>query len=218
MNKTSATVIASLLAAASSVFAGEKTDFSKLDLSKLPAPAATQGVTYAKDIRPLFETSCFRCHGQDRQKGGLQLTSLDSVLRGGEDGRVLVAGDSKNSLLVIAASQIDEETAMPPKRGPGGRGRGRGGPAGGPGPGGPGPGGPGPGGPGGAGQGGFGGGGDRPPNGDSPGPRPGGNGPPEGPSRFGGGGGPGGGFGPPPKPLTSEQVGLLRAWIDQGAK
>ena len=201
MNKTSTTFIVSLLAAASSVFAGEKTDFSKLDLSKLPAPATTQGVTYAKDIRPLFETSCFRCHGQDRQKGGLQLTSLDSVLRGGEDGKVLVAGDSKNSLLVIAASQIDEETAMPPKRGPGGRGRG--GPGGGPGPGG-------------AGQGGFGGGGDRPPNEDSPGPRPDGNGPPGGPGRSGGG--PGGGFGPPPKPLTSEQVGLLRAWIDQGAK
>ena len=26
------------------------------------------------------------------------------------------------------------------------------------------------------------------------------------------------GFGPPPKPLTAEQVGLVRAWIDQGAK
>ncbi len=201
MNKTTTALIASLLAVGSCVFAGEKTDFSKLDLSKLPPPAATQGVTYAKDIRPLFETSCFRCHGQDRQKGGLQLSSLDSVLRGGEDGKVLVPGDSTNSLLVIAASQIDEETAMPPKRGPGGRGRG-------------GPGG----GPGGPGQGGFGGGGDRPPNGDSPGPRPDGNGPPEGPGRFGGGGGPGGGFGPPPKPLTPEQVGLLRAWIDQGAK
>jgi hypothetical protein len=33
-------------------------------------------------------------------------------------------------------------------------------------------------------------------------------------------GGPGGqhNFGPPPKPLTAEQVGLVRAWIDQGAK
>jgi len=30
-------------------------------------------------------------------------------------------------------------------------------------------------------------------------------------------GGPGG-FGPPPKPLTPEQVGLIRAWVDQGAK
>jgi hypothetical protein len=46
--------------------------------------------------------------------------------------------------------------------------------------------------------------------------------PPEGPGGPppGGPGGPGGprGFGPPPKPLTPEQVGLVRAWIDQGAK
>ena len=192
MNKTRASLIASLLAAASPLLAGEKTDFSKLDLSKLPPPASTRGVTYAKDIRPLFEASCIRCHGQDRHKGGLQLTSLESVLQGGDDGKVLVAGDSKNSLLVIAASQIDPETAMPPKRGPGGRGRG-----------GPGGGAPG--------------GGERPPGGDSPGPRPDGSAPPGGPGRPGGGG-PGGGFGPPPKPLTPEQVGLLRAWIDQGAK
>lgn len=31
-------------------------------------------------------------------------------------------------------------------------------------------------------------------------------------------GGPGGFGGPPPKPLTAEEVGLVRAWIDQGAK
>jgi hypothetical protein len=91
---------------------------------------------------------------------------------------VVVPGDSKKSLLVIAAAQIDENTAMPPKHGPG-----RGG-----------PGGPG---------------GGRPPGGPQ-----GGGGPGGGP---GGPGGPGG-FGPPPKPLTVEQVGLLRAWVDQGSK
>jgi len=50
-----------------------------------------------------------------------------------------------------------------------------------------------------------------------PGGHPEGGPPPGGPGAHGGG--PGGkGFGPPPKPLTPEQVGLLRAWIDQGAK
>jgi hypothetical protein len=52
----------------------------------------------------------------------------------------------------------------------------------------------------------------------------GGAGGPGGGGGFGGGrgqqGGPGGGGGggPAPKPLTPEQVGLVRAWIDQGAK
>src|SRR5437660_6510341 len=166
--------------------AEKKLDISKIDVSKLPPGADRKGVTYAKDIRPIFEASCFRCHGEERQKGDLRLDSLEAALKGGEDGKVIVPGASKKSLLVIAAARIDDETAMPPKPKPGGPGGNRPG----------GPGGRGPGGPGGAGGG-------------------------RGPGGAGGpGGGPGGpgGFGPPPKPLTPEQVGLIRAWVDQGAK
>jgi len=160
--------------------AADSPDLSKVDVSKLPPAAEVKGVTYAKDIRPILEASCFRCHGDQRAKGGLKLNSLEGVLHGGEDGKVVTPGDSKKSLLVIAAAQIDEETAMPPKRGPGGRG----------------PGGPGGGDGGGTGQ-----------------------GTPRTPGQNPGGSPPGGGrFGPPPKPLTAQQVGLLRAWVDQGAK
>jgi len=164
-----------------SLSAADKFDFSKLDLSKLPPPAQKKGLTYATDIRPLLEASCFRCHGNERPKGDLQLNNLESLLKGGKDGKIVVAGDSKKSPLVVAIAQIDDETAMPPKRGPGRRGPGGGGPGA--------PGGP----PGGAA------GGATPPS-------------PNGPPR----GGPGG-FAPP-KALTPEQVGLVRAWIDQGAK
>jgi hypothetical protein len=92
------------------------------DLSKLPAPADKKGVTYAKDIRPILAASCFRCHGEERPRGGLRLDSLQAVLKGGEDGEVVTPGKSKESRLVIAVSQLDEEIAMPPKRGPGGPG------------------------------------------------------------------------------------------------
>src|SRR6266571_1321686 len=130
MNKTTSTLLTlSLVTAAWSVRADEKFDFSKLDLSKLPPPANQKGLTYAKDIRPMLEASCFRCHGEERPKGGLRLDSLEAALKGGEDGKIIVAGKSKESPLVIAAAQIDDETAMPPKRGPGGRG-GPGGPGG----------------------------------------------------------------------------------------
>src|SRR5690349_20867202 len=101
MNKHSAVCLVTLLAAACSVFAGDKTDLSKIDLSKLPPASETRNLTYAKDIKPMLQASCFRCHGEERAKGGLKLTSLENVLKGGEDGKVVVAGDSKASLLVI---------------------------------------------------------------------------------------------------------------------
>ena len=94
------------------------------DLTKLPPASDKQGLTYAKDIRPLLEASCFRCHGAERPKAGVRLTSLESVLKGGEDGKIVIPTKSKESPLLIAVAQIDDETAMPPKRGPGGGGGG----------------------------------------------------------------------------------------------
>src|SRR5207253_6113375 len=87
------------------------------------------GLTYANDVRPLLETSCLRCHGEDRPKADLRLDSLESVLKGGKDGKVVIPGNSKSSLLISAAAQVNDEVAMPPKRGPGGPG-GFGGPGG----------------------------------------------------------------------------------------
>src|SRR6266436_10408212 len=90
--------------AAGAVKADDKWDISKLDVSKLPPAADKKGLTYAKDIRPLFEASCLRCHGQERPKGDLRLDSLEAALKGGEDGKVIVRGKSVESHLVLAVS------------------------------------------------------------------------------------------------------------------
>src|SRR5437868_8070871 len=85
------------------------------DLSKLPAPSTKTGLSYAKDIRPIFESSCFRCHGEERHKGGLRLDSLEAALKGGEDGKVVVPGKSKESPLILDVARLDEKTALPQK-------------------------------------------------------------------------------------------------------
>jgi hypothetical protein len=172
-----------------------KWDISKLDVSKLPPAATAKDLTYDKDIKPIFEKSCFGCHGEMRQSGRLRVDSLDALLKGGGAGKVVVPSSGDKSLLVMAVSRLDPGTVMPPPP----RAR-RGGPGG---PGGPGAGGPPP--------------GSAAPDGATPPPGGPAGGPPGGGP--GGPGGPGGrNGGPPSVPLTPEQVALVRAWIDQGAK
>jgi mono/diheme cytochrome c family protein len=194
MNQTKSMKTAIILAAAG--LAAVRLSAADVDWSKLPPASSQTGVTFEKDIAPIFNTTCVRCHGAQRPRGGLRLDSLDGVLKGSKDGTVLTSGDSANSLIVKAISQLDPKTAMPPKpraRPP--RAMGTNSPAGGPPPGGPGGGGDGGNPP------------PPPPDGGPGGPPPGGPGGPGGqPQR------------PMPKPLTAEQVGLVRAWIDQGAK
>src|SRR5207249_7557287 len=109
MKKNSALLLVAIVIAQWSLLAADKkVDLDKLDLSKLPPPADKKGVTYAKDIRPMLEASCFRCHGEEKQKGELRLDNLEAVLKGGEDGKVLVPGNSKKSLLVAAVARIDD--------------------------------------------------------------------------------------------------------------
>jgi hypothetical protein len=143
MNKLSALILAGCAAGTVSAAAAD------VDWSKLPAASTKTDVTFTNDILPLFKASCVGCHSGNRPRAQLRLDTLEGVLKGTEKGLILTAGNSANSLLVKAASQLDSETAMPPKprgrRGPGG------GPGGPPGAGGPamqpggdaGPGGPG---------------------------------------------------------------------------
>jgi mono/diheme cytochrome c family protein len=130
------------------------------DPSKLPPAAKKEGLTFEKDIHPIFEDNCTRCHGDQRPRGGLTLTTLDAALKGGKDGKVIVPEHSDKSPLVFSVAEIDGKVGMPPKPRPA-----RGGAAA---------------------------------NTNAPATPPADQ--------------------HPWKALTQEQVGLIRAWIDQGAK
>lgn len=87
-----------------------------IDPAKLPPAAKTPGVTFAKDIKPLFEKSCFKCHGAEKQKGKLRLDTLEAALKGGENAPNVVPGDSAKSTLVASIARVgDEDDFMPPK-------------------------------------------------------------------------------------------------------
>jgi mono/diheme cytochrome c family protein len=83
---------------------------------KLPDASTKQDVTFEKDIRPIFEKSCFGCHGTEKQRSELRVDSIESILKGGKHGQIVVAGKSDQSPLVIAVARVNKKTAMPPKK------------------------------------------------------------------------------------------------------
>jgi mono/diheme cytochrome c family protein len=84
------------------------------DLSKLPPASDKKDVTYAKDIKAIFEKSCFKCHGPEKQKSKLRLDSVEAALKGGENGPDIIKGQSAKSPLVHAIAALVEDDKMPP--------------------------------------------------------------------------------------------------------
>lgn len=84
------------------------------DGDELP-PAATRPVDFAKDIRPILAKNCVRCHGAEKQKGGLSLHSKAKAFAGGDDGPAFEAGKSAESRLIRFVAGIDDDGIMPPE-------------------------------------------------------------------------------------------------------
>jgi hypothetical protein len=63
-----------------------------------PAPAAP---VFEKDVLPIFQAKCTRCHGGDRRKAGLDVRSKAGLLKGGETGPSLAPGSPERSELWI---------------------------------------------------------------------------------------------------------------------
>ncbi len=73
---------------------------------------------FSLEIHHLLESKCFACHSEEKGKvkGGLDLTTRNKMLRGGESSdKVLVPGNPEASLLIQAIKWKDPKYEMPPK-------------------------------------------------------------------------------------------------------
>jgi len=103
------------VALAIAVHAAEKDKKTKVDVSKLPPASSKQGVTYANDIKAIFDKSCIKCHGPEKPKAKLRLDSLAGALKGSENGKVIEPGKSADSILIHNVAHAgDEDDWMPP--------------------------------------------------------------------------------------------------------
>jgi len=64
-------------------------------------PSSEGGVSYSKDIQPIFTNSCAisNCHGTN-PPSGLKLTSYADFNKGGTIGKAYVVGNSADSLVI----------------------------------------------------------------------------------------------------------------------
>src|SRR6266581_1356532 len=81
----------------------------------LPA-MAEQPMDFDRDVKPILEQHCFKCHGAEKQKGGLRLDQKPAALKGGDSGEpAVVPGSAMKSHLIKLVTSDDPEQVMPPK-------------------------------------------------------------------------------------------------------
>ena len=83
---------------------------------KKPASAASpQGAEFfERRIRPLLAERCLSCHGPKKEMAGLRLDTKERLLKGSDNGPVVVPGQPEKSPLILAVRQTGD-VKMPPK-------------------------------------------------------------------------------------------------------
>ena len=81
------------------------------------APEAAGLEFFEKHVRPVLIESCYSCHSAtaEKVKGGLLLDTREGLLKGGDSGPAILAGDPEKSLLIKAIRYANDDLQMPPK-------------------------------------------------------------------------------------------------------
>src|SRR5882724_3407662 len=105
------------ISAAAILLAGCGAAFAKIspEQAKTLPPPASQKIDFGKEIKPILESSCIKCHGRGRTKGDLSIENRDTLLKGGENGPAIIPGKSAGSYLIELVAGFDPDKVMPQK-------------------------------------------------------------------------------------------------------
>lgn len=90
------------------------------DRQPTPPPTMSSDLTrrsvFEEVIQPILQQRCATCHGPEKHKGGLSMESHETLLKGGNDGRVLVVGKALDSPMIYRLLlPLDDDDHMPPQ-------------------------------------------------------------------------------------------------------
>lgn len=75
------------------------------------AEPATNAVSFEKDVLPILQARCVKCHGETKRSGGLSVAAGADLVRGGDSGSPIVPGKPDESTLY----ELIHLGEMPPK-------------------------------------------------------------------------------------------------------
>lgn len=76
-------------------------------------------VEFTRDVRPILESSCWKCHGPHKQQGGLRFDRREDALRVGDSGqRAVTPGRIAQSELIRRVEATDDSQCMPSNTAP----------------------------------------------------------------------------------------------------
>jgi len=80
-----------------------------------PVPAPDREIEFARDVQPILAKYCVSCHGNEKQESGFRLDRGDLAMLGGDSGKAILPGNSRQSKLIHFVAATDEDTVMPPE-------------------------------------------------------------------------------------------------------
>ena len=86
----------------------------QVDETQIP-PAAKGQIEFERDIKPILDSTCMRCHGPERPKNHFRLDNRDSALKGGENGIDILPGNGTKSPLIHYVARLVPDMEMPPE-------------------------------------------------------------------------------------------------------
>lgn len=88
--------------------------FASDNPQKLPPPADVK-IVFDRDIRPILESSCLRCHMAPKPRSHFRLDDRQDALDGGDNNtNDIVPGNSRGSLLIAYVAGTVPDLKMPP--------------------------------------------------------------------------------------------------------
>ncbi len=88
--------------------------FVPLSRAAAQAPVAKAPVSFISDVAPILKENCFACHDSKKRKGKLDMTTYESLRKGGDKDEPIVPGKPEESLMYQFISATGS-SRMPPK-------------------------------------------------------------------------------------------------------